>query len=498
MEQRPVVPPLPEELRAYSLGRCQPERALEIEAFLAGGADCGSALSAAPDDAVVRHLRGAGALPGASQAVADTLPRYESAAEGGFNPPGYEVLEELGRGGMGVVYRARQVALNRVVALKMILAGGHAAAAASARFRTEAEAVARLQHPNIVQVHEVGEHRGLPFMALEFCPGGSLHRRLGGTPLPAPEAAALVQTLARAVQAAHACQIVHRDLSPANVLLAADGAPKVTDFGLARLLDGAGQTESGAVMGTPSYMAPEQAAGRGREVGPACDVYALGAILYECLTGRPPFRAATALDTVRQVVDDEPVPVRRLQPRAPRDLETICLKCLQKEPHKRYPTALALAEDLGRFRRGEPIAARPVGRAERAWRWGRRNPAVAALLGAVVAALLLGTAVSLHFAVQGDAPGGGGRGCPARGPGEAVAVASGRGPGPAIQRSDGPALRVAGGTDPGGSAGPAAEQARRRLRRNAQPGDRRPGPARHPAGKGVGRLAGGQPPRRVR
>ncbi len=210
--------------------------------------------------------------------------------------PGYEPLGELGRGGMGVVYRARQTALGRVVALKMILSGAHAGADDLARFRTEAEAIARLQHPNIVQIYEVGEHDGLPFFSLEFCGGGSLDRSLAGKPLPPRDAALLVVTLARAMQAAHEKGVIHRDLKPANVLLAEDGTPKITDFGLAKRLDAAGQTVTGSVMGTPSYMAPEQAEGK-KAVGPAADVYALGAILYECLTGRPPFRAATALDT---------------------------------------------------------------------------------------------------------------------------------------------------------------------------------------------------------
>jgi WD40 repeat protein len=314
---------------------------------------------------------------------------------------GYEILGELGRGGMGVVYRARQVRANRVVALKMILAGGHAGEHELARFRTEAEAVARLQHPHIVQIHEVGEAEGRPFFSLEYCPGGSLAAKLQGTPLPPREAARLVEALARAMDAAHQKGIIHRDLKPANVLLAEDGTPKITDFGLAKKLeDAAGQTGSGDVLGTPSYMAPEQAGGRAREVGPLADVYALGAILYECLTGRPPFKAATALDTLLQVLSEEPVPVRRLQPKVPVDLETIALKCLQKEPARRYGSARALAEDLGRFQAGEPIAARPVGRLERTWRWCRRNPAVAGSLAAVAVALCGGTGIATWQAVE--------------------------------------------------------------------------------------------------
>jgi tRNA A-37 threonylcarbamoyl transferase component Bud32 len=316
--------------------------------------------------------------------------------------PGYEVLEKLGQGGMGVVYKARQLKADRLVALKMVLAGGHAGEQELARFRTEAEAIARLAHPNIVQVYEVGEHQGRPFFSLEYCPGGNLDRKLGGTPLQPQEAARLVEVLARAMQVAHQAQVIHRDLKPANVLLAADGTPKVTDFGLAKKLDEAGQTDSNAVMGTPSYMAPEQAGGKSKEVGPATDVYALGAILYECLTGHPPFKAASAWDTVALVLSTEPVPVRQLNPRVPHDLETICLKCLEKRSARRYASAEALAEDLRRFQAGEPIAARPVGRLERAGKWVRRNPAVAALTAAVAAALLLGACAAAVLAVRAD------------------------------------------------------------------------------------------------
>jgi WD40 repeat protein len=308
----------------------------------------------------------------------------------GHSPDGYEILSELGRGGMGVVYQARQSKLRRIVALKMILSGGHAGAADLDRFRIEAEAIARLQHPHIVQIHEIGEHGGLPFFSLEFCGGGSLERKLAGTPLPPRAAAALVEQLAGAMQVAHDKGVIHRDLKPANVLLAEDGAPKITDFGLAKKLDEAGKTQDGSLMGTPSYMAPEQAGGKSKDLGPACDIYALGAVLYECLTGRPPFRAATPLDTVLQVVSDEPVSPTRLNARVPRDLETICLKCLQKEPGKRYARAQDLAEDLRRFQAGEPIRARPVGRLERAAKWVRRNPLVTALAALVVLSVLGG------------------------------------------------------------------------------------------------------------
>ncbi|HMF17253.1 MAG TPA: serine/threonine-protein kinase, partial [Gemmataceae bacterium] len=306
--------------------------------------------------------------------------------------PGYEILRELGRGGMGVVYQARQVSLNRLVALKMILAGSHASEADLARFHTEAKAIAALHHPHIVQVYEIGEHEGKPYFSLEFCAGGSLARKLDGTPLPPQGAAHLVETLARAMEAAHQKGIIHRDLKPANVLHLEDGTPKVTDFGLAKKLNEAGQTASGAVLGTPSYMAPEQASGKGKEVGPPADVYALGAILYELLTGRPPFRAPSVLDTLLQVVSDEPVPPRQLQSKTPRDLETICLKCLQKKPGKRYASALALAEDLRRYQAGETILARPAGNLERAVKWVKRRPLVAALVGAVILVTLVGVA----------------------------------------------------------------------------------------------------------
>jgi hypothetical protein len=334
----------------------------------------------------------------------------------------YELLSEVGRGGMGVVFEARQLSLARIVALKMILSDAHADAAQLRRFRTEAEAIARLQHPGIVQVYEVGEHEGRPFFALEFCPGGTLERKLAGTPMQPRDAAELVRQLAEAMQVAHTAQVIHRDLKPANVLLASGGCeppvaqagtggshpplagwvPKITDFGLARKLDVQGQTQTGAALGTPSYMAPEQAAGK-KEVGPIADVYALGAILYECLTGRPPFRAATPFDTLRQVVNDEPVPPRQLNARVPRDLETICLKCLQKEPPRRYASAKDLGDDLGRFLRGEPIDARPIGAVGRVAKWARRNPVVAALWALVFVALAAGTIASTLFALDASA-----------------------------------------------------------------------------------------------
>jgi eukaryotic-like serine/threonine-protein kinase len=310
--------------------------------------------------------------------------------------PGYEVLGVLGRGGMGVVYRAWQKGLNRSVAVKRVHAGAQAGAKVLARFRVEAEAVARLQHPNIVQVHEVGEHAGSPFLVLELVEGRSLAQSLAGTPRPARPAAELVETLALAIHCAHRQGVVHRDLTPANILLTADGRPKITDFGLAKLIIGGGdlRTQTGELLGTPSYMAPEQAASRHQAIGAATDIYALGAILYELLTGRPPFKAESALETLYQVVAHEPVAPSRLRPKLPRDLETICLKCLHKEPSHRYASAAALAEDLRRFLENRSIKARRSSVVERSHRWCRRNPAVASLGAASVLAMVIGTAVS--------------------------------------------------------------------------------------------------------
>jgi serine/threonine protein kinase len=263
---------------------------------------------------------------------------------------GYELKGELGRGGMGVVYEARHVRLNRPCALKMILAGAHAGPDEIARFVTEAEAIARLQHPSIVQIRHIGDADGLPFLELEYAAGGSLDRQLDGTPWPPTRAAQLAEQVALGIAEAHRQGIVHRDLKPSNVLLAADGTPKVGDFGLAKMLDSqASLTQSESVMGSPSYMAPEQAQGHAKEAGPPVDVYAVGAILYELLTGRQPFRGTTALETLEQVKTTEPVPPSRLVPGVPPDIETICLKCLQKESGKRYETSRALSEDLRRF-----------------------------------------------------------------------------------------------------------------------------------------------------
>ena len=305
---------------------------------------------------------------------------------------GYEVLGEVGRGGNGVVYRARHAGLKRLTALKLLRGGPAADPREAARLRAEAQALARIGHPNIIQIYEVGETAGRPYVALEFAPGGSLEARLRGAPQPARAAAALVETLARAVHAAHRAGVVHRDLKPANVLFAEDGTPKIADFGLAKRLDADdAQTHTGDILGTPSYMAPEQARGRNATVGPAADVYALGAVLYELLTGRPPFQGETVWDTLEQVVGREPTPPRQLAPKAPRDLETICLKCLHKDPARRYPGADRLADDLARFLAGRPVLARPTPAWERAWKWVRRRPAAAA---GVAAALVLTAALA--------------------------------------------------------------------------------------------------------
>jgi tetratricopeptide (TPR) repeat protein len=310
-----------------------------------------------------------------------TIPTLEPRPATSTRVPGYEILEELGRGGMGVVYKARHLALNRLVAMKMILHTANVYPVALARFQTEAEAVARLRHPNIVQIYEIGEANGCPFLALELVEGGNLNSKLDGTPQPPAEAGRLLELLARAVHHAHQQGIVHRDLKPGNILLAADGTPKITDFGLAKRLESdQSQTASEAILGTPTYMAPEQAAGNARLVGPAADLYALGAILYDLLTGRPPLRGTTVMDTLQLVLTSEPVAPRRLQPGIPLDLQTICLKCLSKLPSRRYASAEHLAEDLRRFLDGRPILARPTPAWERAWKWARRRPAEALLV----------------------------------------------------------------------------------------------------------------------
>ena len=275
--------------------------------------------------------------------------------------PGYDLLRELGRGGMGVVYKAHDQKLKRTVALKMILNGEYASEDEMQRFQLEAEAVAKLQHPQFVQIYDVGEYDGRSFISLEYVDGGNLHQQIDGTPQNPKNSAHLVEMLARAMDVAHRQGIVHRDLKPANILLTGQGDPKITDFGLAKIMnENRGATRSGAVLGTPSYMSPEQAASKGDSIGPSADIYALGAILYHLMTGRPPFRAESELDTLIQVIEDQPVSPRRLNSTVPIDLEKIILKCLEKEPQHRYASAGKLADDLRRFQDGESISIRSV------------------------------------------------------------------------------------------------------------------------------------------
>jgi tetratricopeptide (TPR) repeat protein len=306
--------------------------------------------------------------------------------------PGHEILGAIGRGGMGVVYRARDVRLGRIVALKTVAHATHATRAQLDRFLDEARAVARLRHPNIIAIHAIGEHHGRPYLSLEYAEGGNLAQRLSRGPMQPLEAAALVESLALAVHAAHYAQVVHRDLKPSNVLLTGDGIPKVSDFGLAKLLDDtdSARTWSGQVIGTPSFMAPEQAEGQSKLVGPTADIYALGAIFYQALTGRPPFLGDSVLETLKQVTSTEVLAPTRLRPDVPRDLETICLKCLEKEPRKRYLTGYALADDLARFREGRPIRARPVGPGMRLWRWALRNRTLAAVTALLISTFAVG------------------------------------------------------------------------------------------------------------
>lgn len=350
--------------------------------------DCGTPLPAGSEDAacpvcvLMEVLRFS--PPGAGEPGQEELMR-------GAHIGDYEILEEVARGGMGVVYRARQVSLNRVVALKMILSGPFASQKGIERFRTEAQTAAGLQHPNIVAIHEVGEHEGLPFFSMDFVEGCTLAELVRKGPLPACLAATYGQKIAEAVQYAHKHQVLHRDLKPPNILIDASDQPRITDFGLARRLDLDRQTTlSGELLGTPGYMSPEQASGQHDQVRAPSDIYSLGAILYHLLTGRPPFMGDTVAGVLKQIAETDPAAPRLLNASVPQDLETICLKCLQKEPSGRYHTAGELAADLGRFLRQEPIIARPVGAAARAWRWCRRKPALAGALAAFVVALLVG------------------------------------------------------------------------------------------------------------
>jgi tRNA A-37 threonylcarbamoyl transferase component Bud32/putative methionine-R-sulfoxide reductase with GAF domain len=390
-----------------------PERAvlekelLALEATLAQESGAGDSKSSSAS--LSATLLDPASGPRSSVASDDTLPIETQASEVGLhdddgfvptlpNIPDYVIELEIGRGGMGVVYKARQIHLNRICAIKMILAGEHASRDHATRFLAEAETIARLQHPNIVQVHHLGFHEGRPFVELEYVAGGSLAERIDGSPRPPHESAALLEPLAKAVQEAHRLGVVHRDLKPGNVLLSPDGTPKLADFGLAKSLKVSSQlTRSDWVLGSPSYMSPEQAAGHSSEAGPAADIYGLGAILYAMLTGRPPFKGLTAIETLELVRTADPVPPSKLRPGVPRDLETICLKCLCKEPKDRYEDAEALAEDLQAFLDGRPIQARRPHLPAYLALWIRRKPAVAALVGAgLVGALGLAVGIWSH------------------------------------------------------------------------------------------------------
>jgi tRNA A-37 threonylcarbamoyl transferase component Bud32 len=355
---------------------------------------CGKPLSSdapqglCPECLLKAALPGQSALEPSATGPRDPPPATAIAPEAGVRVRyfgDYELLEEIARGGMGVVWKARQMSLNRDVALKMIRAGALASPEEVRRFLREAEAAANLQHPNIVAIHEVGEHGGQHYFSMDYVAGRDLGALVKQGPLSARAAARYVMIIAEAIHFAHQRGTLHRDLKPQNVLIDAADQPRITDFGLAKIMkDDSRLTQSGVVMGSPSYMPPEQAAGRYGDIGPAGDVYSLGAMLYELLTGRPPFRAATVLATLRDVMGAEPVPPRRLKADVPLDLETICLKCLEKAPSARYPTARALAEELGRFLKGEPILARPASAVRKAVSWARRHPGTLAALAALV------------------------------------------------------------------------------------------------------------------
>jgi WD40 repeat protein len=381
--------PTAQELAAFNLGDLPEARLEVISQHLESCPDCEAFLDGLDDrtDSAIAALRYRGLAKALGRMGALT---HAHAAADLPAVPGYEVLGFLGEGGMGMVYRARHLGLDRPVALKLLRGGS---LKRLARFRAEALADARLQHPHVVQIFEIGEHQGQPYLALELLEGGSLEAKTAGKPQAPRDAAVLVQVLARAIQYAHSRGIVHRDLKPSNVLLSAEGTVKIADFGLAKFLQATdGQTQEGDVLGTPRYMAPEQTSGTSEGVGPAADIYSLGVILYELLTGRAPLQAPTPVETLFLIRSQDPLPPSRLLPRLPRDLETICLKCLQKDPHDRYASAQELADDLERFLSAKPVRARPITMPEKALKWVRRNPLTALLLALLTMSLFGGLA----------------------------------------------------------------------------------------------------------
>jgi len=358
---------------------------------------CGTELSAdAPNGLCLPCLAQLGVAQLATPSDADDGQSSDEDVVTGRSFGDYELLEEIARGGMGVVYKARQRSLNRIVALKLILSGQFASKQEVLRFRGEAEAAANLRHPNIVAIYETGEHEGQHYFSMDYVSGRNLAELTRGSPLPANDAARYVKIIAEAIHYAHQQGTLHRDLKPSNVLIDDAGHPRITDFGLAKRLRGDfGLTLTGQALGSPSFMPPEQTSARKTQVGPSSDVYGMGAILYQLLTGRPPFQAETIDEIVKQLRECEPVAPRLLNASVPRDLETICLRCLEKEPQKRYATAQELSDELGRFERGEPILARPVNQLEKTWRWCRRKPAIVALTALVFLISLAGFAAVL-------------------------------------------------------------------------------------------------------